>query len=120
MGHSNTFEVVRADQRLGNTVNENDMFNFISHSLKSTGASTALPYPTGITFAKSDHLRQLRKEIGPHATDIYDQAVIEIFGQEHINPITDNTFGDPENHDLKSCFTRQLTATDDDGVMLEI
>ncbi len=99
-------------------MNATDGFDLIGSSLRSTGASIAVPDPTGITFEMPCHLRQVRKTIGPHRTDNDGQAGIEILGREHIDPITDITFVDTENHVLKSCFTRQLPATDGDGVML--
>ena len=60
----------------------------------------------------------MRINIGPHTTDNDGQAGIEIVGREHIDPITDSTFVDTENHVLKSCLTRQLPAMDGDvGVL---
>ena len=64
------------------------------------------------------HLREVRIEIGPDATDHDGQTGIEIVGLKHIDPITDSTFVNPENHVLECCFTRQLPATDGDRVVL--
>ena len=48
------------------------------------------------------HLREVRIEIGPDATDQDGQTGIEIVGRKHIDPITDSTFVNPENHVLES------------------
>ena len=64
------------------------------------------------------HLREVRIEIGPDATDHDGQTGIEIVGRDHIDPITDSAFINTEHHVLECCFTRQLPATDGDGVVL--
>lgn len=99
-------------------MNAADGFDLIGRSLRSTGASTAVPDPTGIIFVMPCHLRQVRIKIGPHTTNKNGQAGIEIVGREHIDPITDSMFVDTQNHALKCCFTRQLPAPDGDGVVL--
>ena len=64
------------------------------------------------------HLREVRIEIGPDATDHDGQKGIEIVGRKHIDPITNSTFVNPEDHVLESCFTRQLPAADGDRIVL--
>ena len=60
MGHSNAFGGVGAVQHLGNT-----------------DTATAVPDPTGISFVMPRHLREVRTEIGPRATDNDGQTGID-------------------------------------------
>ena len=64
------------------------------------------------------HLRGVRIEIGPDATDHDGQTGTEIVGRKHIDSITYSTFINPENHVLECCFTRELPATDGERVVL--
>ena len=118
MGDSNAFWGVGADQRLGNTMNASERFDLVGRHFGSTGTATAVPDPAGVTLVMPRHLREVRIEIGPDASDHDGQTGIEIVRREHIDPITDSAFVNPENHVLESCFTRQLPATDGDGVVL--
>ena len=118
MGHSNALGGVGTDQRLGNTMNARERFDLIGRPFGSTGTATAVPDATGVTLVMPRHLREVRIEIGPDATDHDGQTGIEIVGRKHIDPITNSTFVNPENHVLECCFTRQLPATDGDRVVL--
>ena len=99
-------------------MNTSDRFDLIGSSLWSTGAATAVPDPTGITLVKPRYLRQVRIKIGPDALNSDSQTGIEIVGRQHIDPITDSTFIDTEDHVLECCFSRQLRAANGDGVVL--
>ena len=118
VGHGNAFGGVGADQRLGDTMNASERFDLIGRPFGSTGTATAVPDAAGVTLLMPRHLREVRIEIGPDATNHDGQTGIEIVGRENIDPITNSTFVNPEDHVLESCFTRQLPAADGDRVVL--
>ena len=84
MGHSNALGGVGTDQRLGNTMNTRERFDLVGRSLGSTVTATAVPDPTSVTLVMPCHLREVRIEVEPHATDHDRQTGIEIVGREQI------------------------------------
>ena len=81
MGHSNALRGVGTDQRIGNTMNARERFDLIGRPFGSTGTATAVPNATGVTLLMPRHLREVRIEIGPDATDHDGQTGIEIVGR---------------------------------------
>ena len=80
MGNSNAFGGVGADQCLGNTMNASNGFDLVGRPLESTGTASAVTEATGVTLVMPRHLREVRKEIGPHSTDHDGQTGIYIVG----------------------------------------
>tara|TARA_B100000073_G_C23572923_1_gene508939 strand:+ start:527 stop:769 length:243 start_codon:yes stop_codon:yes gene_type:complete len=65
MGLSNAYGGLGAVQRLGNTMNASEMFYLIGRPFGSTGTTTAVPDPAGITLAMPRHLPKVHIEMGP-------------------------------------------------------
>ncbi len=87
-------------------MNASERFDLICRPFESTGTATAVPNPAGVTLVMPRNLRQVRIEIRPDASDHDGQTSIEIVTRKHIDPITNSTFVNIENHVLESCFTR--------------
>ena len=118
MGCSNPIGRVGADQRIGNTMNATDRLDFIGIAVRSTSTTTAIPNPIRIAFVMPHHLRQVGVRIHPHTACDDGQTGVKVVGRQHIDSITNGSFINPEDHVFKGCFTRQLPASECDGVVL--